>query len=98
AFHVTGVQTCALPISIQKLRDLYAFSNQFITYDLLAMRVVPYAYVYPFAEAYVGIGMLAGLSAWLVSPIALFIGTIGAVSVFKEIGRASCRERGTSSV
>lgn len=72
-------------LAIQKLRDLYAFSNQFITYDLLAMRVVPYAYVYPFAEAYVGIGMLAGLSAWLVSPIALFIGTIGAVSVFKAV-------------
>src|SRR5690606_26925994 len=38
-------------LAIQKLRDLYAFSNQFITYDLLAMRLVPYAYIYPFAEA-----------------------------------------------
>jgi glutaredoxin len=72
-------------LAIQKLRDLYAFSNQFITYDLLSMRVVRYAYVYPFAEAYVGIGMLAGFYAWLVSPIALFIGTIGAVSVIKAV-------------
>lgn len=72
-------------LAIQKLRDLYAFSNQFITYDLLAMRVVPYAYVYPFVEAYAGIGMLAGLSAWLVSPVVLFIGVVGAISVFKAV-------------
>ena len=43
------------------------------------------AYVYPFAEFYVGVGMLAGLSAWLVSPVALLIGGIGAVSVFKAV-------------
>src|SRR5690606_15300705 len=72
-------------LAIQKLRDLYAFSNQFITYDLLAMRVVPYAYVYPFVEAWAGIGMLAGVSAWLVSPFALFIGSVGAISVFKAV-------------
>lgn len=72
-------------LAIQKLRDLYAFSNQFITYDLLAMRLVPYAYIYPFAEAYAGLGMLASLSPWLVSPIALFIGAIGAVSVIKAV-------------
>lgn len=74
---------CAL--AIQKLRDLTAFSNQFIVYDLLAMRVVRYAYAYPFAELYVGVAMLASLNAWLVSPIALFIGGVGAVSVAKAV-------------
>jgi glutaredoxin len=72
-------------LAIQKLQDLTAFSNQFITYDLLSMRFVRYAYVYPFAEAYAGIGMLAGLSAWLVSPVALVIGLLGAVSVIKAV-------------
>ncbi len=72
-------------LAIQKLKDLNAFSNQFITYDLLSMRVVRYAYVYPFAEAYVGIGMLANFPAWFVSPVALFIGSVGAVSVFKAV-------------
>ena len=33
-------------LAIQKLRDLESFSNQFITYDLLGMRVVRYSYVY----------------------------------------------------
>lgn len=74
-----------LVLAIQKLQDLTAFSNRFITYDLLGMRYVRYAYVYPFAEAYVGIGMLAGLSAWLVAPVAFVIGSIGAISVFKAV-------------
>lgn len=74
---------CAL--AIQKLKDLTGFSNQFIVYDLLAMRQVRYAYVYPLAELFAGVGMIAALPAWLVSPVALFIGTIGAVSVFKAV-------------
>lgn len=72
-------------LAIQKLQDLYRFSNSFITYDLLAMRVVPYAYVYPFIEAYVAVGMVAELPAYVVAPFALFIGLIGVVSVFKAV-------------
>ena len=49
------------------------------------MRHVRYAYVYPFAEAYVGIGMLAGAAPWAFAPVALFIGSVGAVSVFKAV-------------
>jgi glutaredoxin len=72
-------------LAIQKLRDLYGFTNSFITYDLLAMRHIRYGYVYPFAEAFTGIGMLAGLSGFFVGPVSLFIGTVGAVSVFKAV-------------
>lgn len=72
-------------LAVQKLKDLYSFTNSFITYDLLAMRQVRYAYFYPFAEAFVGLGMLAGFSGLLIGPISLFIGTIGAVSVFKAV-------------
>ena len=72
-------------LAIQKLQDLYSFSNSFITYDLVAMRFVRYAYVYPFLEAFVGIGMIAGLPAVSVAPISLFIGGVGAVSVIKAV-------------
>ena len=72
-------------LAILKLRDLYAFSNQFITYDLLAMRWVRYAYIYPFAEAVAGIGMIAAVLTPLVALTALTIGTIGAVSVIKAV-------------
>ena len=57
----------------------------FLNYDLLAQRWVPYAYIYAYAEALAGLLMLAGIMMWLSIPLALFIGTIGAVSVFKAV-------------
>ncbi|MDF2177380.1 glutaredoxin family protein [Aliiglaciecola sp. CAU 1673] len=79
------VAFCMTLLALQKLQDVEAFSNQFLGYDLLAQRWVRYAYLYPFAEAYAGIGMLAGLWAYLVAPVSLFIGTVGAISVFKAV-------------
>ena len=78
-----AISMCAL--AIQKLRDLYAFSNQFITYDLLAMRWVRYAYIYPFIEMLAGVCMIAGIFIPVAAPAALFIGTIGAASVIKAV-------------
>ncbi|WP_394185352.1 MauE/DoxX family redox-associated membrane protein [Pseudoalteromonas tetraodonis] len=72
-------------LAIQKLQDLNSFSNSFITYDLLAMKVIPYAYVYPFLEAFVGVAMIAALPVYLVAPISLFIGSVGAISVIKAV-------------
>ena len=72
-------------LAIQKLRDLESFSNQFITYDLLGMRVVRYSYVYPFVEAIAGVGMIAKVALLIVCPAAIFIGTVGAVSVIKAV-------------
>jgi glutaredoxin len=73
-------------LSIQKLRDVESFSTMFLNYDLLAKRWVPYGYIYAFAEGLAAILMIAGGGfALLGSPIALFIGTVGAVSVFKAV-------------
>lgn len=72
-------------LAILKLQDLSSFSNQFLGYDLLAQREVRYAYIYPFAEALAGILMIAGALIWIAAPVALVIGTIGAVSVFKAV-------------
>ncbi len=73
-------------LAILKLRDLEAFSNQFLGYDLLAQRHVRYAYLYPFGEAFAGVGMIAGgVFVWVAAPVGLFIGTVGAVSVFKAV-------------
>jgi hypothetical protein len=57
----------------------------FLNYDLLAQRWVPYARIYPFAEGLAGVLMVAGVLHWVSIPVALFIGTIGAVSVFKAV-------------
>lgn len=72
-------------LALLKLQDLEGFSNRFLGYDLLARRVVRYAYVYPFAEALAGILMIAGVLTWVAAPVALVIGTIGAASVIKAV-------------
>ncbi|GGE15939.1 membrane protein [Aureimonas endophytica] len=72
-------------LAMLKLQDIESFSRMFLGYDLLAQRVVPYSYVYPFAELAAGLLMVAGALTWASVPLALFIGTIGAVSVFKAV-------------
>lgn len=73
-------------LALQKLQNVESFSTMFLNYDLLAKRFVPYGYFYPFAEAFAGVSMLAGGAfALLGAPVALFIGGIGAASVFKAV-------------
>ena len=72
-------------LALLKLQNVESFSAMFLNYDLLARRWVPYGYVYPFAEGLAGILMIAGALTWLSVPVALFIGTVGAVSVFKAV-------------
>jgi glutaredoxin len=72
-------------LAMLKLQDVERFSTMFLNYDLLAKRWVPYGYVYPFAEFTAGVLMAARALDWLSIPIALFIGTIGGVSVFYAV-------------
>ena len=72
-------------LAMLKLQDIEKFSSMFLGYDLLAQRWVPYAYAYPFLEAGAGVLMAARALDWLSIPVALFIGTIGAVSVFYAV-------------
>ncbi|NIY73812.1 glutaredoxin [Marivivens donghaensis] len=72
-------------LGIQKLQDVEQFSTMFLGYDLLARKWVPYAYIYPFAETLAGLLMIAAILPWLSGPIALFIGGVGAASVFKAV-------------
>lgn len=72
-------------LALQKLQDVESFSTMFLNYDLLARRWVRYGYIYPFGEALAGILMMAGVLMWIAAPVALFIGTVGAVSVFKAV-------------
>ncbi|MFN3945767.1 MAG: MauE/DoxX family redox-associated membrane protein [Allosphingosinicella sp.] len=72
-------------LALLKLQNVETFATMFLNYDLLAKRWVPYGYVYPFAEGLAGLLMVAGALTWLSVPLALFIGTIGAASVFKAV-------------
>ncbi len=72
-------------LALLKLQDVEKFSSMFLNYDLLARRFVPYSYIYPYAELTAGVLMAARALDWLSIPLALTIGTIGAVSVFKAV-------------
>lgn len=72
-------------LAMLKLQNVDTFSAMFLNYDLLARRWVRYSYIYPYAEAFAGVLMIAGALTWLSAPVALFIGSIGAVSVFKAV-------------
>ncbi len=74
---------CAL--AIQKLRDLEAFSLQFLNYDILAQKWVKYSYVYPFVEMLAGVAMISGFLTILSAPAAIVIATINGYSVFKAV-------------
>jgi glutaredoxin len=72
-------------LALLKLQNIESFATMFLNYDLLAKRWVPYSYIYPFAEGLAGVLMISGALTWLSVPVALFIATIGAVSVFKAV-------------
>ena len=72
-------------LALLKLQNVETFATMFLNYDLLAKRWVPYSYIYPFAEGLAGVLMIAGAFTWLSVPIALFIGTVGTISVFKAV-------------
>ncbi len=72
-------------LAMLKLQDVEQFSTMFVGYDLLGKRWVPYAYAYPFLEATAAVLMAGRILPWISIPVALFIGTIGAVSVFYAV-------------
>lgn len=72
-------------LALLKLQNIESFATMFLNYDLLARRWVRYSYIYPIAEGLAGVLMIAGVLTWLSVPVALFIGTVGAVSVFKAV-------------
>jgi glutaredoxin len=72
-------------LAMLKLQNVDRFATMFLNYDLLARRWVPYGYAYPLLEGLAGVLMAAGALPWLSIPIALFIGGVGAVSVFKAV-------------
>ncbi len=72
-------------LGLQKLQDVERFSTMFLNYDLLARRFVRYGYIYPYAETFAGLLMISGALTWIAAPVALFIGTVGAASVFKAV-------------
>ena len=71
--------------SFFKLLDLSGFVTAFRGYDLLAMRSVSWAYVYPFVELTLGIAYLIDFIPVLTNIVTFLIMTIGAIGVLRAL-------------
>ena len=71
--------------SMFKFFDLEGFADGFQMYDLLAKRVRPYAYVYPFLEAGLGLGFLSRWNPPVVATTAIVVLVFGALGVFSAL-------------
>jgi len=72
-------------LAILKLQDIQAFKEQFMKYDIVAQKFPIYATIYPFAEAFVGIGLISALFAPVTSTLAVILGLIGSLSIVRVI-------------
>lgn len=73
--------------AIFKLLDLRGFVMSYIGYDIIARKIMRYAYVYPFIELALGLGYLFDVSYldWITLPLV----AIGAIGVGRELLRGA---------
>src|SRR5690606_41093571 len=92
-FHVTGVQTCALPILLGAVAGMYVFGFSLNIITLLALVLATGLVV---DDAIVVLENIVRRKHLGAGPRAAAV--LGTKEVFFEIGRASCRERAENSV
>jgi hypothetical protein len=68
--------------SMFKFFDLEGFADGFHMYDLLAKRVRPYGYLYPFLELGLGLAYLARWNPAIIYPATVMLMLFGAAGVF----------------
>ena len=85
-------------LSAFKLADLKAFAETFVTYDLLAKLVRPYAYLYPFLELVLGLSFLTERYVTLLSAVTAGVMVFGSLGLLVALrnGR-ELPDSGTSS-
>ena len=81
----TFVAFAMMMLASLKFRDLFSFSNNFITYDLLGRHWIPYSYLFPVFEFLIGFSMLTGIGQVIFGSFGVFMGMIGMISVYKAV-------------
>jgi hypothetical protein len=74
-----------LVFSFFKLLDVPAFASSFRMYDLAAMYLPGYAYLYPFLELGLGLAFLSPISPIITNGLALVVMGIGLVGVVRSL-------------
>lgn len=68
-----------------KLLDLKGFASSYRMYDLLAMRVPAYGYVYPFIELGLGLSFLSGFSPLITNWITVIVMGFSSIGVIQSV-------------
>lgn len=74
-----------LAFSFFKLLDLQGFANSYRGYDLLAMRIPAYGYVYPFIELALGIAYFMSFDPWITNLATVFVMGFSTVGVLRAV-------------
>jgi glutaredoxin len=72
-------------LALLKLMDVAAFATSFVKYDLLSQRLPAYARLYPGLELLVALGFLSAKAAVPTGGLAVLLGVLGMVSVYKAV-------------
>jgi YHS domain-containing protein len=73
--------------SMFKFFNMEGFADGFQMYDLLAKRLRPYAYLYPFIELALGLGYLAHWRPTVVYSVTIVVTVFGSLGVFAALRR-----------
>jgi len=76
-----------LVFSFFKMLDIPAFANSYAMYDLLAMRVKSYGYVYPFIELGLGLAYLTHINMSLTHSVTLVVMGFSSLGVIQSVMR-----------
>ncbi len=74
-----------LVFSFFKLLDVRSFADSYAMYDLLAMRVKPYGFIYPFIELGLGIAYLLAWQPVLTNWITFIVMTFSSLGVIRSV-------------
>ena len=72
-----------------KFADIEAFAHAYRGYDILAKRIRPWGYMYPFIEAFMGFWYLLSEGPMALNVLALVVTGTASIGVFQELRRKS---------
>lgn len=72
-----------------KFINLEEFAHTYRTYDLIAQRIRPWGYAFPFIEAFLGIGYFVSTDAWQLNLVTLLVTGSAGYGVYKALTRKS---------
>ena len=74
-----------LSFSFFKLLNLREFANTYSTYDIIASRWRPWAYVYAFIELALGVAFLTGFDMLTTNIVTFFVMSISIIGVIRSV-------------